>query len=71
VELDVLTAVCPFMTTTAQSENEPARWNERAEDARRTADQTVDPVEKQLLLEIADAYEQLAALAAAKLPAKE
>jgi hypothetical protein len=67
----VLTAVCPFMTTTAQSENEPARWRERAQDALRTADQTADPVEKQLLLEIAAAYEQLAALAAAKLSAKK
>jgi hypothetical protein len=59
------------MTTTAQSENEPARWKERAQDVHRTADQTLDPVEKQLLLEIAAAYEQLAALAAAKLPAKK
>jgi hypothetical protein len=59
------------MTTTAQSENEPARWRERAQDALHTADQTVDPVEKQLLLEIAAAYEQLAALAAAKVSAKK
>jgi hypothetical protein len=55
------------MTTTAQSGNEPAQWRERAQDALRTADQTADPIEKQLLLDIAVAYEKLAALAEAKI----
>jgi hypothetical protein len=60
------------MTPTTQSENElAARWNERAEDARRAAAQAADPEEKTLLMEIAEAYDQLAVLAEAKHTSQE
>jgi hypothetical protein len=52
-------------------EDEPANWRLCAEDARRAAEQTVDPIEKSTLMEIASAYEQLAVLAEAKLASKE
>ena len=55
------------MSTPASSENDPAHWRQCAEEARRAADQTVDPIEKSKLIDIASAYEQLAVLAEAKL----
>jgi hypothetical protein len=55
------------MSTPASSENDPAHWRQCAEEARRAADQTVDPIEKSTLIDIASAYEQLAGLAEAKL----
>jgi hypothetical protein len=55
------------MSTPASSENDPAHWRQCAEEARRAADQTVDPIEKSTLIDIASAYEQLAVLAEAKL----
>jgi hypothetical protein len=55
------------MNTPASSENDPAHWRQRAEDARRAADEAVDPIEKSTLLDITTAYEQLAALTEAKL----
>ena len=55
------------MSLTPQSdENEPAHWRRCAIDARRSAEQTIDQVTKKILTDIADAYEQLAALAEAK-----
>jgi hypothetical protein len=48
-------------------EDEPARWRQCAEDARRAEDEAIDPIEKSTLGEIASAYEQLAALAEVKL----
>jgi hypothetical protein len=44
----------------------PAYWLRRAEDARRTAEEMVDPVSKRTLLDIARAYEELARFAASK-----
>lgn len=50
--------------------DDPVRWRQRAEESRRTADQLDDPVAKKTMLDIADAYEQLATLAEAKLGSK-
>jgi hypothetical protein len=44
-------------------EDEPAHWRQCAEDARCLADDTVDPIEKSTLFDIASSYEQLAVLA--------
>jgi hypothetical protein len=44
----------------------PAYWLRRAEEARRTADEMADPISKKTLLDIAKAYEELAAFAAGK-----
>lgn len=47
--------------------DEPAHWRQCAEDARRAADDTVDPIEKSTLSDVASSYEQLAVLAEVKL----
>jgi hypothetical protein len=44
----------------------PEYWLRRAEEARRTADEMVDPVSKRTLLDIARAYEELARFAISK-----
>jgi hypothetical protein len=44
----------------------PAYWLRRAEEARRTADEMADPISKKTLLDIAKAYDELAAFAARK-----
>jgi hypothetical protein len=54
------------MNSPASSENDPEHWRRRAEDARRAADEAVDPIEKSTLLDITTAYEQLAALTETK-----
>lgn len=46
--------------------NDPAHWRERAEEARRLADEFSDPSAKRTLLDIAAAYERLAELLEAK-----
>jgi hypothetical protein len=61
----------PFMKPPTTLEDEPAHWRQCAEDARRATDDTADPIEKGTLMEIASAYEELAALAEAKLASKE
>jgi hypothetical protein len=43
--------------------NDPAYWRQRADEARRLADQLTDAVAKQALQEVASSYEQLAELA--------
>jgi hypothetical protein len=43
--------------------NDPAHWRRRAEEARRIADHLDDPVAKQKMLEVAQHYEQIAAIA--------
>jgi len=48
-------------------EKDPAYWRQCADHARRTADLETDPTTTKTLLEIAKAYEKLAALAEAKL----
>ncbi len=45
----------------------PAHWRQCAHQARRAADQEIDPTASETLLEIAEAYEKLARLAEAKL----
>jgi hypothetical protein len=56
------------MSLTPQpDEDEPTRWRRCAEDARRDAEQSIDQVNKKILADIADAYDELAALAEAKL----
>ena len=48
-------------------EDEPTHWRRCAEDARRDAEQSIDQGNKKILADIADAFDQLAALAQAKL----
>ena len=50
--------------------DDPAHWRQRAEEARRTAEQLDDLADKKTMLDIADAYERLATLAEAKLASK-
>ena len=56
--------------TTPPMIDDPGHWRRRAEESRRTADQLNDPADKKTLLDIAEAYEQLATLAEAKLASK-
>ena len=50
--------------------DDPAQLRQRAENARGDADRVVDPNVKRTLMEIAEAYLRLAALAEAKLASK-
>jgi hypothetical protein len=43
--------------------NDPAHWRRRAQETRRIADQLDDPIAKQAMLDIAQHYEQIAAIA--------
>jgi hypothetical protein len=43
--------------------NDPAHWRQRAQEARRIADELHDPAAKQAMLEVARNYEQLATIA--------
>ena len=43
--------------------DDPGHWRQRAREARSVADQLDDPKLKQTMLDIAQSYEQLAALA--------
>ena len=43
--------------------NDPAHWRRRAAEARSMADQLDDPAAKKAMLEIADQYERIAAIA--------
>jgi hypothetical protein len=40
--------------------NDPAYWRERAEEARRIAKQLADPVSREMMLDIARSYDNLA-----------
>jgi len=57
--------------TPQAGEDEPVHWRRCAEAARRASKRTVDPISKQTLAEIADAYEQLAALAQGRLAVED
>ena len=59
------------MTTSASGEADPAHWRQRAQQARRDAEDMLDSVSKKTLIEIAYAYEQLAILAEAKLASEK
>jgi hypothetical protein len=48
-------------------EDNPACWRQCAEDARREADLATNPIDRDTLIGIANAYERLAAIAEAKL----
>ena len=50
------------MTVPSQILDDAAHWRQRAEEARREAEQIDDPSTKSDLLEIAAAYERLAAI---------
>jgi hypothetical protein len=43
--------------------NDPAHWRRRAQETRSIADKLDDPIAKQTMLEIAQHYEQIAAIA--------
>ena len=49
------------MNTRSPVEQDPARWRQRAEDARREAERTTDPITRETLIAIAVEYEKLAA----------
>jgi hypothetical protein len=59
------------MKTTPSIMERPDYWLRRAAEARRTADEMADPVSKKTLLDIAKAYDELAAFAAAKRDAEQ
>ena len=46
--------------------NDSAQWRERAQEARRMAEQLADAVAKQTMLEIAQSYDNLAAITEAR-----
>jgi len=58
------------MNTPTPHEADPASWRQRAEDARREADLATDPIDRDTLIAIANAYEKLAENAEAKLASK-
>ena len=68
--LIVVSQVGLSMNTPTPLEGEAASWRQRAEDARREADLATDPIARDTLIGIADAYEKLAAIAEAKLASK-
>jgi hypothetical protein len=47
--------------------NDPAHWRRRAQETRSIADRLDDPIAKQMMLEITQHYEQLAAIAETRL----
>jgi hypothetical protein len=51
--------------------DDPIHWRQRAEEARKIAEQLDDPVAQKTMLEIANSYDQLAALAEARRAPKE
>ena len=48
----------------------PGSWRQRAEDARREADLAADPIDRDTLIGIANAYEKLIAIAEATFASK-
>jgi hypothetical protein len=55
------------MSTRPPLEQDPAQLRQRAEDARREADRTADPIARQTLIAIAAEYEKLASFAETKI----
>jgi hypothetical protein len=51
--------------------NDPTDWEGRAQEARRMADQTLDPEIKAWLTEVAKEYERLARRAAKRFPSNK
>ena len=54
---------CPSHMNKPSPIDDPAYWRQKADEARRMADQLADPESKQTMMEIAAAYEQLAKIA--------
>jgi hypothetical protein len=57
--------------TPSADEDEAAHWRRCAAEARRSAEASADQITKKTLADIANAYEQLATLAQAKLAAEK
>ena len=55
------------MNTRNPVEQDPAQWRQRAEDARREAERTTDPITRETLIANAVEYEEFAAFAEAKI----
>lgn len=68
--LIVVSQVGLCMNTPTPHEADPASWRQRAKNARRDADLATDPIDRDTLITIANAYEKLAANAEAKLASK-
>ena len=51
--------------------DDPTYWLRRADEARSAAEDMVDPISKKILLDIAEAYVQLASFAAANVGSKK
>lgn len=64
-------ARCSQSMPTRSMIDDPVHWRQRAEEARRIAEQLDEATAKKTMLEIAASYDQLAALAEAKLASKE
>src|SRR5262245_52219216 len=62
----VATPVGISMSSPRPLGDDPAQLRQRAEDARREADLATDPIDRDTLIGIANAYEKLAAIAEAK-----
>jgi hypothetical protein len=58
---------CAVVGTPTSVEKLPAHWRQCADQARRAADQEIDPTASETLLEIGEAFEKLAGLEEAKL----
>jgi hypothetical protein len=59
------------MNTRTAVEQDPAQLRQRAEDARREAERTTDPITRETLIAIAVEYEKLAAFAEAKIQERQ
>jgi hypothetical protein len=59
------------MNTRTPVEQDPAQLRQRAEDARREAERTTDPITRETLIAIAVEYEKLAAFAEAKIQERQ
>jgi hypothetical protein len=62
----LMTVECPSNMNKPSPIDDPAHWRQKADEARRMADQLADPEAKQAMLEIAASYEQLAKIAEAR-----
>ena len=59
------------MNTRTPVEQDPAQLRQRAEDARREAERTTDPITRETLIAVAVEYEKLAAFAEEKIQERQ
>jgi hypothetical protein len=59
------------MNTRTPVEQDPAQLRQRAEDARREAERTTDPITRETLIAVAVEYEKLAAFAEGKIQERQ